>query len=208
MNVLITTFLIIAPYVHSSDQFLKQCQEFRNQVELEIVKAKNQKDYPNQCLLRQGGFISYCMSEENFKNYIKDITLSAFNSNKETRLYNDKILRCSFFAFDYVRLIVDWRGPQIYDLLMAFENVKYLLEQNHISDDKYLRGTLRNIKYDMENIQYADSFNITERPTRIELNDILNNHLINQYGLPKETRIDFIRLMLKEEEYKRVILAD
>ena len=206
MHVLITAFLIISPLAHSADQFLQQCQEFRTKIELELVKGSEPSKYPNQCLMKLAGSVSYCMSEQNFKNYIKDVALKVFNSNEEELLYNDELLRCSFFGFHRVRLVTNWRNSSIDFLLWEFEDIQELLEQEHITDDKFLRRVLYNINLNMEEIQYADSFNLEQWPTRIELNDILNDYMVEKYNL--STRIDFIGLMLKQEERKRHILAD
>ena len=213
MKILVMVFLTIFSSAYSSDQFLQQCQDFRNRIEENVIRFEDimrQRgdeidEPPFICIF--AGRSSTCVADKHFKSYTNSISLEI--SNKEINLYNDELLRCSFFTFHTVRQYTDMiNGTLFLSLLRLLPSIKDLDDQKQIHDTWALRGTLYHLELSLEEIQYIYSLDLIEWPTRIELNDILNNYMINQYGLPKETRIDFIRLMLEQDDRERLILLD
>ena len=214
MKILTILLFLFSSTIYSSDQFLQQCMDFRSRLEADMLVLKNDVDLlnkPSYCTLKEE-ILSLCVTEKNFKNYISSLVLKIENIAKEKQLYDDKILRCSFFTFHRVRLFSSLTFGLLFSLLSEYGDINRLLKRNYIHDNDMLRKTLRDIKHTMDDIQYLDSLNIREWPEewpdRIELNEILNDHLIDRYGHPKNAGIDFVKLMIDHGVHSTRLLTD
>ena len=203
---MVVIFYITSSQVYSSDQFLQQCQDFRERIKSHIIEDPNDPEsyvYRYTCIA--GGSVFYCESEKNFKSYID--TLSLEISKKEIQLYDDELLRCSFFTFHRIRVFSEALGYRLIDFLLEeYEDIKRLLAQESIHDvnlDNYAkppRSVLKSIKLSMDDMHPIASLNFTEWPDRAELNETLNEYLTTQYGVTKN--IDFIKLIFDQKERK------